>query len=148
MQSHIWLTNSSYMITFLCIFSYIRKPLLMYDFAPDPIWISLRMRKILFTFLSVYWPVKSGKPTGPVEPGLETACTLSLHSHRIIWARTTGKFFAIFSPRCFCSDLMKRETCLEDREGQKMKRNIFRLLLRLLCNTIYIDWYFLIIYHC
>ncbi len=33
---------------------YMRRPLVMYDFAPDPIWISLYMRKILFSFLSVY----------------------------------------------------------------------------------------------
>ncbi len=33
---------------------YIRKPFLIYDFAPDSIWISLYKRKILFSFLSVY----------------------------------------------------------------------------------------------
>ncbi len=27
----------------------------MYDFAPDLIWISLNMRKILFSFLSVHF---------------------------------------------------------------------------------------------
>jgi hypothetical protein len=32
----------------------VRKPFLKYDFAPDPIWISLYMRNILFSFLSVY----------------------------------------------------------------------------------------------
>ena len=30
------------------------RPLVIYDFAPDPFWISLYMRKILFYFLSVY----------------------------------------------------------------------------------------------
>ncbi len=50
MQSHIWLTASSFMVKYLCISSYIRKPFLIYDFAPDPIWISLYMRKILFSF--------------------------------------------------------------------------------------------------
>ncbi len=52
-QSHIWLTASSFMVKYLRISSYIRKPFLIYDFAPDPIWISLYMRKILFSFLSV-----------------------------------------------------------------------------------------------
>ncbi len=33
--------------------SYIRKPFLIYDFATAPIWISLYMRKIFFSFLSV-----------------------------------------------------------------------------------------------
>ncbi len=48
MQSHIWLTTS------LCISSYIRKPFLKYDFAPDPIWISLYMRENFdFFFISV-----------------------------------------------------------------------------------------------
>ncbi len=35
-QSHIWLTASSYMVKHLRISSYIRKPFLIYDFAPDP----------------------------------------------------------------------------------------------------------------
>jgi hypothetical protein len=34
--------------------SYIRKPFLLYDFATIPFRISLNMRKILFSFLSVY----------------------------------------------------------------------------------------------
>ncbi len=38
----------------LRISSYIRKHFLLYDFAPDPIWMSLYMRKVLFSFLSVY----------------------------------------------------------------------------------------------
>ncbi len=53
MQSHIWLTNSPW--KYLCICSYIRKPFLIYDFAPEPIWISLYIRKILFSFLSVQY---------------------------------------------------------------------------------------------
>ncbi len=53
-HSHIWLTASSYMVKYLRISSHIRKPFRIYDFAPDPIlWISLYMRKILFSFLSV-----------------------------------------------------------------------------------------------
>ncbi len=35
------------------ISSYIRKTFFIYDYAPDPILISLYMRKILFYFLSV-----------------------------------------------------------------------------------------------
>ncbi len=53
-QSHLWLTASSYMVKYLSISSYIRKPFLIYDFAPDPIWTSFYMRKILFSFLSGY----------------------------------------------------------------------------------------------
>jgi hypothetical protein len=52
--SHKWLVMaSSCMVKYLRIFSYIRKPFLIYDFATDPIWISLYMRKISFSFLSV-----------------------------------------------------------------------------------------------
>ncbi len=47
---HIWLTASSYMGKYLRIFSYIRKPFLIYDFATAPLWISLYVRKILFHF--------------------------------------------------------------------------------------------------
>ncbi len=49
----LWLTASSYMVKYLRISSYIRKPFLMYDFATDPIWISLSMRKTSISFLSV-----------------------------------------------------------------------------------------------
>ncbi len=44
--NHILLTTFSYMVKYLYISSYIRKPFIMYDFAPDPIWITLYMRKI------------------------------------------------------------------------------------------------------
>ncbi len=37
LQSHIWLTASSYMVKFLCISSHIRKPFLIYDFATAPL---------------------------------------------------------------------------------------------------------------
>ncbi len=56
LQSHIWLTASSYMGKYFPISSYIRKPFLIYDFATAPLWISLYMRKILFYFLSVQEP--------------------------------------------------------------------------------------------
>jgi hypothetical protein len=51
-----WLTASSYITKFLRISSYIRKAFLRYDFATAPIWNSLYMRKISFSFLSVYPP--------------------------------------------------------------------------------------------
>ncbi len=42
------------MTKYLPISSYIRKPFLIYNFAIDPIWISLYMRKIVFSlFISV-----------------------------------------------------------------------------------------------
>ncbi len=50
LQSHVWLTTSSYMWKYLRISSYIRKPFLVYDFATAPLWISLYMRKIWFLF--------------------------------------------------------------------------------------------------
>jgi hypothetical protein len=48
LQSHIWLTASSYMVIYLRISSYIRKPFLIYDFATAPFCISLYMRKFFF----------------------------------------------------------------------------------------------------
>ncbi len=59
LQSHIWLTASSYMVKYLRISSYIRKPFLLFDFATAPIWISLYRRKILFAFLSVWVQIHS-----------------------------------------------------------------------------------------
>ena len=53
LQSHIWLTASSYMVKYLRISSYIRRPFLIYDFATSPIWIFLYMRKFFYYFLSV-----------------------------------------------------------------------------------------------
>jgi hypothetical protein len=52
LQRHIWLTASPYMVKYLRISSYIRKPSLIYDFATAPFWITLYMRKIRFSFLS------------------------------------------------------------------------------------------------
>ncbi len=54
LQSHIWLTASSYMGKYFGISSYIRKPFLIYEFATAPLWISLYIRKVWFSFLSVY----------------------------------------------------------------------------------------------
>jgi hypothetical protein len=45
-----------YMEKYLRISWYIRKPFLIYDFPTAPFWISLNMRKIWFSFLSVYDP--------------------------------------------------------------------------------------------
>ncbi len=55
---HKWLTASSYVVKYLRISSYIRKPYLKNDFATDPTWISLHMRKISFSFLSVCLPCR------------------------------------------------------------------------------------------
>jgi hypothetical protein len=52
-----WLTassESSYLVKYLCISSYIRKIFLIYDFVTDHIHISLCMRKISLSFLSVF----------------------------------------------------------------------------------------------
>jgi hypothetical protein len=53
LQSHISLTASSYMGKYWRISSYIRKSFLIYDFATAPLWISLYMRKLYFSFLLV-----------------------------------------------------------------------------------------------
>ncbi len=53
---------SSNMVKYLRISTYIRKPFLIYDFAPDPIRISSHMRAILFSFLSVFTVLRSSPP--------------------------------------------------------------------------------------
>ncbi len=50
LQSHIWLTASSYIVEYLRISSYIRKPVLIYDFATDLIWIPYIWGKFRFLF--------------------------------------------------------------------------------------------------
>ncbi len=52
-KSYMTITASSYMVKYLRISSYTRKPFLIYDFSTDPSWISLCMRKILLSFLSL-----------------------------------------------------------------------------------------------
>jgi hypothetical protein len=51
LQSHIWLTTSSYMGKYLHLSSYIRKPFLIYDFATAPLWISLYCIEGKFIFI-------------------------------------------------------------------------------------------------
>ncbi len=59
LQSYIWLTASSYIEKSLRISSYIRKPFLIYAFATAPLWVSIFMRKISFSFKLAYasWDV-------------------------------------------------------------------------------------------
>ncbi len=66
-KSHIWRTASAYMGKYLRISSYI-----IYDFATAPLWISLYMRKIWFSFLSV-------QPGGPVRQPYLTYRPARLH---------------------------------------------------------------------
>jgi len=54
LQSHIWLTASSYMGKYLRISSYFRKPFLTYDLAAAPLWIFLIYEEnLIFFFISV-----------------------------------------------------------------------------------------------
>ena len=41
-----------------------RRPLVIYDFATAPFWISLYMRNIFFSFLSVYGLLPQNEDTG------------------------------------------------------------------------------------
>jgi hypothetical protein len=54
------------MIKYANISPYMRRPLVIYDFATAPFRISLYMRKILFYFLSVYLTLQ--EPGDGVEP--------------------------------------------------------------------------------
>ncbi len=60
LQSHIWLTASSYMVKYLRISSYIRKPFLLYDSASE--FPHIYKEKFVFFFISVaagrvkFWP--------------------------------------------------------------------------------------------
>ncbi len=53
LHSDEWGRASQYMRERANISPYMRRPLVIYDFATAPFWISLYMRKILFSFLSV-----------------------------------------------------------------------------------------------
>ncbi len=82
-QSYIWLTASSYMVKYLRISSYcIRKPFLIYDFAPDPIWISLYTRKICFIFYQCI-----------LSLSLHIAWRFNRQSARPVWRPLSNPFF-------------------------------------------------------
>jgi hypothetical protein len=51
-QSHMLLTASPYMTKYLRISSYIGKPFLIYDFAPDPFWIFFIYEENFISFLA------------------------------------------------------------------------------------------------
>ncbi len=55
LQSHIWGRASQNIRKCENMSPYMRRPLVIYDFATAPLWISLYMRKIWFSFLSVCW---------------------------------------------------------------------------------------------
>ncbi len=72
---------------------YMRRPLVMYYFGTAPLWISLYMRKIWFSFLSVYiprikeynWIAHRGGGEDPSRAGqVRTVCTLSY-----VWREVT-----------------------------------------------------------
>jgi hypothetical protein len=69
---HILVSPSSYIVKYLSIASNITNPFLIYDFATDPIWIALYMKKIFFSFfLSVHRPgrkVTYALPAGSRPP--------------------------------------------------------------------------------
>jgi hypothetical protein len=46
---------------YFSISTYVRKLFLIYDFVTDPLWISLYMRNIWFSFLSVYKQFEQAK---------------------------------------------------------------------------------------
>ncbi len=54
LQSHIWGTASWYIRKCANFSPYLRRPFVIYDIANAPFWIFLYMRKILFSFLSVW----------------------------------------------------------------------------------------------
>ncbi len=54
LQSHIWGRASWYMRKCEKISPYMRRPLVINDFAIAPLWVSLYMRNIWFSFLSVH----------------------------------------------------------------------------------------------
>ncbi len=69
----------TYMGKNLRISLWIRKPFLIYDFAPDLIWISLYyMRKVLFYFVSV-WP----PPLLPTSPIYQSSCRTAMRAKNL-----------------------------------------------------------------
>ncbi len=87
LQSHIWLTASSYMTKYLRISSYIRKPFLIYDLATAPFWNFLIYEEnVIFFFISV------GQPSPAWQLLPETYCGGIEKSAQYYWPRAFEDF--------------------------------------------------------
>ncbi len=99
---------SSYMGKYLRISSYIRKPFLIYDFAPDPILISIYVRKFCFLFLSVCQLQlqydRQGWETRDGSVSCECIQFASPNDHLNVTA--LNMFFAIMYRFCACSPVI------------------------------------------
>ncbi len=105
LQSHIWLTASSYMVKYLRISPYIRKPFLIYDFATAPFWIPHIRGKFNFLF---YQCVGAGSLP---HAALLTASVLALLSH------THGLF--LVHPECIFLRISLNAICHNGHENIK-----------------------------
>ncbi len=87
LQSHIWLTASSYIGKYLRISSYIRKPFLIYDFETAPLGISLYRRKIWFLFYHCRQDRKGYSPPPPPLPPMGSRKIRSYSDELTQWDR-------------------------------------------------------------
>jgi hypothetical protein len=71
---------------------YMRRPLVIYDFETAAFGISLYMRKILFSFLSVYWRIKLFSAFGiPNKKILETRKLESFNGTHFVERKNEGR---------------------------------------------------------
>ncbi len=88
LQCYIWLTASSYMVKYLRISSYIRKPFLKYDFATAPFGISVYTRKIFFSFYQCSPQIWCWCEIWRIENMMRIfACSLGLEVEELLAAR-------------------------------------------------------------
>ncbi len=64
------------------IYSFMRRPLVIYDFPPDPFWISLYMRKIFFSFLTMMNSDLFYYQTGLWNRRVKT---VHVHRNKVFW---------------------------------------------------------------
>ncbi len=85
LQSHIWGRASQYMRKWGNISPYVRRPLVIYDFATAPFWISLYMGKFWFSFLSVWYGFATFLTFLVTLLSVTVASSMGKGEERVVW---------------------------------------------------------------
>ncbi len=131
-------TASSYIGKNLHIFSYIRKPFLIYDIAPHPIWISLYVyeESFVFFFISVLTVFACEQPFShcycTVLPATDFAqyfrdCLCSLCFRYQLKIYTSGRSSALYFRFCFHSicSVANFRSVLQVSTGHKIHIHVY-----------------------
>ncbi len=149
LQSHIWLTASSYMGNNFRISSYIRKSFLIYDFASAPLWFPYIWGKFYFIFyqweqLKLYiWRPEVGFTGNKFSFSPKIACEINVFPRFSIFAKF--RFLSKYSTFCGCNfdKSVKCHKFSQKNSGRKeitefrIKENVIFQMKKLLMTTAF-----------